>query len=379
MLRQEAVEQGPPGNVREFRPFHVLVNENPSHVALETGRFPWEWMRDHPDKQMDGRTMSLFKSLQTGRFWDVLYQLDGCNSWNDCDTKEVSEEKRRWAKENFTHWELNKLLELAVGVAIAVPFEIGAPGSKRGHSILYRELVEKEDSIFKGSVNPEFEKRLNNGRFWEELADMVGHSYNFSYNVVEDVLMNHFQDLDLEFAPEGYQIFKRNEGENKSYSVSELSDRALNRYIAFIGKIQEKSGRFGLTPEQMAHLVRPYIQAVIRTKGEDEFGEPRFPEDKPRSFVKRLHEPIAVEYLTHSNMVRTEVAKDLHLMACYGTRDLEYVFKLISNMPRPEDMFDLMIASNHNPKYDLEEIVKQSLKENLDMPLGPVSQHMLRG
>jgi len=242
--------------------FSVEIPENSKvvreTVRCEAGRFPWDYLQTNPQRVIDQKLGQLFKDLQNGRFWGVIRMIDG--SYNEFvpEHPQEREKARKWAKEKFTPYELKKILKICIGTALTNPYGSTSPGAHKGHSILYQELVEKSDSMFKEDVDEDFRKRLINGRLWEEIPYMMSAlNGGISYKRVENILINHFDELDVGFIPQGYKIFQRNGGENNNFDLTNLSDEGINMYGQFL-----IHAKFNLTHEQSGHLAIPYLNVL---------------------------------------------------------------------------------------------------------------------
>ena len=269
-----------------------IIVESRARTVNDVGRFAFCYLEKKVSEPLDQRILNFLKDIGTGSFWHALYAIDGCNNPLKPDTIKEREEKRQWARENFREHELERILNISVNTALLSPFGFsGCPGDYRGHSILYRELVLKEDSMFYGVVDRDFRKRLNNGRFWEELPDMSP-SLNFgiSYTRVEDVLMNCYEDLDCVFVVlRGFNIFNRNRAENADFYLRGLSNEAIDKYIEFIRKIEIKCRETGIVNVLIFKaLIKPYV-GVIQDYEDD--GILRFEDSE-----ERLKDPLVVVY-----------------------------------------------------------------------------------
>ena len=133
----------------------------------------------------------------------------------------------------------------------------------RGQSILYLEMAGVRGSFFDGFVGPELEKRLNNGRFWEELPGMrFSLNIGAAYYVVDDVLANYYRDLDLEFVDQGFEMFVRNGGGKVDYDLRGLSAEAIEAYFAFLQRIYGRLETYDFQRKDFGILIRPYIDLL---------------------------------------------------------------------------------------------------------------------
>lgn len=226
-------------------------------------RFPWDWMQHDPQRFITQDLGVFFRALQDGGYWEALSYIDGSNNWFQPDLPERRQERRLWAKGYFNDSELNAILDICVDTALTIPIETNSPGTYRGHIILFRELVEKPDSMFREAVTDDVRKRLNNGRFWEAIPDMMlALNMGIGYRVVEDVLINYFEDLDPKFAREGYSIFRRNRGEKQLFDLKGLSKEAIEKYRYFIDHINKGPIPTLSRIDELFYLRRPIGQVV---------------------------------------------------------------------------------------------------------------------
>lgn len=194
------------------------------------------------------RLLSLGQDLLHARFWGVLNGIDGYASPHKLEESIIT---RAWAQERFTPHQLEQLLNIAVNQALLKPYKTAWPGTNKGHSILYRELVEKEESRFAQVVTVNFRRRLNNGRFWENIPDLQRYRGESSFSLMNDVLENHFTDLDPQFVPQGLELMNAAASDIVlSPEIRFLSKTALNRYKTFISSLTE-------IPSQLQAKINP--------------------------------------------------------------------------------------------------------------------------
>ncbi len=265
------------------------------HIKEQLRSFTYDHLRDRVDpvweeerrETIDPQLVGLLRDLADGCFWRVLTAIDGYSGASDPEPESLErrEEHREWARANFTGYELNKLLNLCADTALFVPFGEGdKPGCIMGHETLHRELVRKKDSMFYGVVDSKLERRLDNGRFWEFVPELFGHR-DGDYNVVEDVLMNHSESLDVDFAlGEGREIFCRNSYHDLGWSLDSLTDGAIDRYFEFIKRISPRNRDRAF----LGRLVRAYTEVVGSNHN---FGGLRFEDSE-----KRLKDPLVKRY-----------------------------------------------------------------------------------
>ena len=134
-----------------------LLSDNESSIAgsqieiMSRARtFRFKYQSSH-GPITDPKLVPLFENLDTARYWDPLGLVDGSNPIGGfrggltqikTPTPKEREENRVWARERFTHEELQELFTLILNQALLSPLETGKPGTDMGHAILLRELVE---------------------------------------------------------------------------------------------------------------------------------------------------------------------------------------------------------------------------------------------
>lgn len=282
--------------------------------------FPW---RDYQnsgiggEKVIDLKLGSLFDDLQSGRFWGPLSQINGYFNPFD-EHNEISEqrlEKHKWAKKTFSQRQLQNIVQLCVDSALTRrKEESNWPGTKRPHSLLYNNLIANPDSMFGNMVTPEFVRRLNNGRFWEEIPNMSPGSRTFSEQIVQDVLLNHYEELDAFFAPYGLDLFESNRnGRHDGFGIDRLKKPAIRRYGEFVEMLDSKKDELKITEEQLAPVVRPFVTSVFGEKY-DKYDEGQAKYDR-QEVKSRLNKPFVQKYLDDSPLVnravRDSIARDL--------------------------------------------------------------------
>lgn len=343
-------------------------------------RLPWDYLQKDKTRVIDRKLGALFEDLGNGRFWGVLAMIDGNNSSLPPDSPKQMQEARDWARLKFTEAELDEILQICIETALTVPKETAWPGTYKGHSIIYREIVAKKDSMFADKVRQEFKARLNNGRFWEELPDMKAYvNYGMAYRHAEDVLVNHFEELDPKFAGQGYKIFERNSRTSTAtdFDLEGLSDKAKERYVKFVRRLSSNPDKSKLTFDQIAYLVKPYVEIAIGTHGEEDVSEANYPQNSKESFIKRLKDPMILAYLTKSDLVRKGAAKTLHLEMVYG--NWVHGLSVLKHIPNPQEMFDRIVGEMVVPDGDLLRLLQKAQGEHIDLKpfMGPKSLAIL--
>lgn len=320
------------------------IEHSRERIKQEIKDFQSSYLTNNPHKKDDERIKLLFKDLNDGRFWGTLSYMDGASNpqyspflerSTPHEQRKKRENVRLWARQNFSDANLEQILNVAVNTAFLAPFgTYGWPGLTRPHSILYRELVEKTDSMFSGIIDGQFRKRLNNGRFWEELPDMWSYlNSGLSFHVVADVLESNFGDLDVSFAPKGFRIFYGKTDVVKSdpgrpcFELSLLNNRAIDLYLKFLKRLDLSRNEVGISEEDIGYLVAPYVVEVLNTRE----GAPRFNGRKSEDYKTRLRDPMINHYVNNSKHVRKVMVGSVDLRLCYG-----------SNKPMVRDFIDVL-------------------------------------
>lgn len=372
------------GQKRGFNMPDVLISTDTKHLkTAESGirerieDFRSRYVLAHPGKADDPRVKDLFWDMDRAGFWHVLSKIDGIDAnpgfgiFYDQDLIAANRDTRRWAVSAFTRIELEEIMGIVVDTALTGAFsDRGQPGFKRGHSILYSDLVVKPESMFSDLVTPEFVRRLNNGRFWEHLATSRGQrQYR---QEVEEVLDDHFSDLDLDFFDQGYEIFKRNGGENPRLApeLTGLSEEAVERYWDFITRVDQyvyerkldqesrnlpnELGRgaggifFARSPrvdERVAHLVNPYVRHIYNPDNDGLDGR------NAKELTEKFGDPLVQRYIAGSELIRDSICLDLQDLV---HKDPKVAARIIKNIPRPREIVARLISAarltdEHNP------------------------------
>lgn len=180
------------------------------------------------------------------RSWNMLEYFDGTR-------KNGRGYAHQRTRENFfgEHGFIQDAFTLAVNAALLLGETPGAPGYSNGHQILFREVASDPKSLFYDAITPELQIRLNNGRFYELLPYINGSIMGDFIGPLEDVLVNHYKDLSVDFAQEkGFDIFLRGCGKHDRRAprligffhggpeTIGISERAIEQYGLFVEKLR---------------------------------------------------------------------------------------------------------------------------------------------
>jgi hypothetical protein len=265
-------------------------------LIREIGSFTKVYKTNH--SPVDTSVETLVDKLKSGRFEDALSMIDGSNHYLQPEPLEKREEKRKWATETFSDFELSWLLNISVNIALIGLYD---DMPEKNDSILFRELVDKKDSMFYGAVDHRLMPLLNNGRLWESLPGIYPKDEpDCSILIVEDVLLNHFDDLDVGYVSKGFSDLRQRGESDVKVKLGMLSDEAVERYAQFLDKVHAEYGsdlhlfQDGVT----GYLIRPFIDAVL---GSYFRAEKRFGIRTPNDLVKKVIErPFVASYLAES-------------------------------------------------------------------------------
>ena len=207
--------------------------------------------KDRDDSMHYRRLGSLFSYVENAVFWNILDLLDGPS--DDAEVKDKKVQRftaRGWAIDTFSKSELQELLNISVNQALINPYDrAGQPGRYKGHSILLKDIVEKEGSIFKTAVDEKAMKRFVTGAFWEEVSD-----YNFS-PLMERILTNYSSYFDAKETGAFLEVIEfrtANHHGAKSVKLEQVSPTARKQYSDFVKKIISE-----VSPSRVEFLLEP--------------------------------------------------------------------------------------------------------------------------
>lgn len=347
-------------------------------VIRTAAEYPWRNFQGlglNNDKVIDIQLGTLFHDLQSGRFWGPLSMINGSYNPYDPEGNHTHEKRllrQEWAKANFSERQLQEIVQICVDSALTRRKEVtGRPGTTKPHSLLYDNLVANPDSMFGDMLTPEFVARLNNGRFWEEIPNMISWvDYNYGTATVQDVLLHHFEDLDPSFAPYGLDLFESNHsGSGDFFELHHLTSLAIRRYGQFVGKVDSRKDEFGITTEQLAPVVRPYATSVFAPDFQNGGEQPRYGD---RTVARRLRQPLVQRYLVESAAVnlavRNNIGKDLS-----DFRDplsQKNAMTALLTVPNPNEMLLGIVLSGKFGKTELDRI--NSAAKDFGIDLSPL-------
>lgn len=193
---------------------HSMRFITPSHTGWDSIRrqIP-EMVREATKTVLEkGKTRSgeylpqLGIDLLNGKFWHVLGSIDGYPRTHREETEEKRQERRKDAVKHFNSYELSKVVEAAVNIAIYRPNTVNALGAVHSHATLYEQLWQSNSLITKAlpKEGDKFREYLHNMRFWETIG-VTGSSLarDIEPRTARDVLENHSHTLKSEYVPLG--------------------------------------------------------------------------------------------------------------------------------------------------------------------------------
>ena len=345
----------------------------------------------------------LANDLSSGRFWGTLNRVDGRTplipgvnyDGLPIESREKVAQKNREtrakAKETFSEPELEEILNVAVNQALLRTHPKSWPGSKRGHSILYEDLIDKQDSMFQEAVTEDLRRRLNNGRFWEELP-FARPSINNGRGIyiVKAVLEDYFEHLDVDFAVTHGLSLMRQATEDKPLGELQLlylGEIALGRYVQLLSLMEKgavsstSDKKQPITPTVIEELLHPYLSTVLSwnttTRGPYYNGE-KDEDDLPVGrFQDKLQLPLVQKYIEQSPGTKRLVAKMLINGIGLDNEDGQYsqfVTEVLGQVPKPSEIMGLMLLGLMNDtgreffresklhQYNLEQFIPNDLR-----------------
>jgi hypothetical protein len=276
---------------------HERTENNRNIMDNEAKRFLNRFMEEDNERVLDYPTYRILYELEARTFWGVLQRID------------KNPQVREKTLKTFKPHELEELLSICVNQAITFPRATNCPGSLNGHSIIYEYFVDQNSLVNQHTREiPDFERILQNGRFWESLANMRDRgTVTRAWGVCEDVLVNHFSSLTTNFIPEGLAIIAR---EDALFGMPDvltapklylLDAKAIPAYLNFFLQVYENLDKLpGITLTQKRFrdkFFRPYVERVLER---DEDRIPLFPAYKTPSATTLLANPPCQEILSEN-------------------------------------------------------------------------------
>ncbi len=321
----------------------------------------------------------LFGDLKKGKAWGPMSILDGPakgdldhpERWSRVPKEEYDlkrQEARAWTRQAFTTEQLHTLTAGIVDVAINPTDEQvrTAPGYARGHSLLLRHMVEKPGSIFPEFLTPEAPKALANGAFWEELGSAT------APDRVEDILLDHGQELDPALAAEYIPLYERNRGLTTYSHVKHETDmgrfttEGLTAYLEFIKKVAAETnldGNLAVDPKLIDQLVLPYLLGTLHTHPEDP-NSLRFQVRYDFEKLQEIKPEMTYQAVFGDSLVQASIARSERTQKFLGARLAELLDEPWGDQPGPEaalDVFDQMGNESRTVmKATIEAIAKKS-------------------
>lgn len=347
------------------------TDESRKRVLREAGEFEQAYLAVHQDKASDEKFKVFFSDLKSGAFWRNITFLDGTNNQLVQRKPEQPAEARAWAQASFTQQELQKIFDIIVNTALLVPHPNSWPGTYKGHSILLRDIVEKEGSVFRNAVSEDFRKTLVNGTFWEEIYDMSpGLNYGISYFIIDRILTKQYDELSIDFVRKGFNILYRNRSPfSQHFTIFRLSKEGIDKWIDFAKRIDSKREDIHVEEKDVALLMSPYVMNLLEFRTDEEC------DFVFRDFKERLTDPVVRRYCEHSKQLRKEITESFILSAEYGTGEsIQNHLELLPVLPNSSEFMKAVFSSQkvtnekkvrvvdicRNQRLDLKSILEES-------------------
>lgn len=282
------------------------------------------------DSPIKNRFKEFPEQIAAFHSWHILNFIDG---YADTSKFIIDPDYRTEMQELADSFLSKDEIQEAFTIAINSPL-IKRSGPQPGYLyqdvILYRDLIlNSETSRFSSAVTPEFKSEIVNKSFWELLALRTGiHTKNI-LPVFKDLLKNHYDLLDENFAREGLDLFvytfsagnllkndlkRLYETKNSinlaplnigSNHVKDMPVSYLNSYLRFIEKIDSNSESLGIPKKDLIPLFNAYINAITST---DQYDFDVYP-----NVEKRLNRPSVKTYRSLSSLEK-EFIDDLSFL-----------------------------------------------------------------
>lgn len=289
----------------EVNPQAKSAEKNPATRVKES------YFASHPDRTLDAKLNDLFSDLEIGRFWGVLYKIDGPMPEDlvtlgiigmPKDYKKAVDEANEWTIKNFSKEELHDVFNACMSVVLDESITRW-PGNLRSQSTIHSDVIDRENSHFKEFIDEDTRKQLINGSLWEELGN--AHPSNpYGYTTIQDVFESHNDVLNPGYAQTGIKLLRRNLSHN-NIDISPLPDETIDKYWEFVKSLDSNQDVSKLPENSIKILVKPYVMACLDLNSYDDlrFAEYYNPDTgrlvRPKRDVKeRLSDPIVLKYLS---------------------------------------------------------------------------------
>lgn len=224
----------------------------------------------------NGAKEDLLRAVEQEKAWQILQHLTGRTNVM------LGERRQDMPKDTLVRslgamaHHFGSVVDLFVNSALYTSQPGGAPGYFSGHQIVLEESRYPDSPIY-NLVNPEFQKRLVNGSFWEKSG-----SSDKKLELLEKVLTDFAPQLDVSFSEEGWRIFDYVSPPNRRidcahrFQLTYLSNGAVRNFGQFAGKLVLKcrdTMNFQRTMQFLNCFVKPYFEAL---EHQDEEGKRKF-------------------------------------------------------------------------------------------------------
>jgi len=162
-----------------------------------------------------------------------------------------------------------------------------------------------------------------------------------------DVLANNYDDLEIEFAPLGIDILKRNRENRSHFNLNGLSSRAIKKYGEFLSRVNIQRENLKVSQADLALVVSPLAVSKLRSGN--------------------FRTPLLNEYLQASDFVRQSVAVALEEDANGSYDDYLREMKYFEELPDPKDLIGRIIKGLPYPDSDIPRIIQRCREEGIDL------------
>ena len=336
-------------------------------VAGEAREFARQYRAAHPTLSTDEELF--LGELARYKYWGVLQLIDGYATTDTQEpTTQRNTEARKWARQRFSEGDLQKLLDIAVNVALLVPTEDSPnPGTLLGHTILYQQLVENPGSIYAGVVTPGFERRLHNGRFWESQASLQPCTGSTALPIVNDILLNHHDQLDVQFAREGIKLTRRAAYNTRpSIDLCHLPNLSTERYGEFFRRTHLEVGGAAFQEDELATFIAPWIVEMASVREDQGLRSPRFLET-PEQIRAFFAEEFVRHYSSSSPYTQNRLAHMIGLTWGHG-EDIGHMTDVFLALPNKKAVGRLIFAELNDSSIVnlIERVDERTIRNHLD-------------
>jgi hypothetical protein len=181
------------------------------------------------------------------------------------------------------------VLDFGINLALYTSINRGAPGYNKGHSIILAE-AENPRSCLVNIISPDFQRRLVNGAFWENVGMNPPNLANILHNY-SAVLDIRYLDAGLRILNKSLTPYRRNPNPAATFDLSNLSKRAVRNYAAFVtgvyNHLKDKQLPLHESVVLLHVLARPLFNQLVEI---DEDSGAIYSEEERREITKGLED-----------------------------------------------------------------------------------------